>query len=315
MAYIHRPEVDHFFRLDRVPYVTIMIFLLLLIGCATLKAPDPAEPGIATSLLPAPVSCRFYAPTGWDGVTPLPLVIMLHDHSENSLIFEKHGIISSLMAMMESGAIPLAILAAPESEKGFWWNYYDGSHRYADFIVRDLIPEAARRYPIRKDTKNLHVFGIGTGAMGAVELSYLYPGVFGTVGAINGHYFDDVGAVEYAEQNPFSKFDMVFGPTHNQRAMQAHSVYHGIQTAADVSGTRFVIGSSALESWKLNESNELLRQHFFLLGIPHDTVVFYGSDKKDNGQSMIPVFVALQLGVGDTYGEVNGNPYHVLKSR
>ena len=151
--------------------------------------------------------------------------------------------------------------------------------------------------------------------MAAVEAAAIYPGIFGTVGALNGVYFDLAGAVAYAEQNPFADFDAIFGPSQNQRVMAAHAVYSLIESASDVPGTRFVVGCCALDSWDVNESNEVLRQHLFQLRIPHDSVEFFGTKESASSLSIIPVFVSLQLGAGDTYGEINGNPYHVFKSR
>lgn len=293
----------------------VLIISVIATGCLTGTASVPPEMSVSGPNLPMPAPCRIYTPPDWDGITQLPLIILLHDHNENSLVFERHGVPSALFTMMDAGSIPPALLAVPESENGFWWNYYDRSRRYADFIARDLIPAVAKNYPVQRTSRSLHIFGIGTGAMGAVELAALYPGFFATVGALNGQYFDAGGAAQYVQENPWRNFEKVFGPMTNERAMNAHSVYHLIRKATDVPGTRFVLGNSAMGSWDLIESNELFRQHLFQQDIPHDVIEFFGSQRQDSIWAIIPVFISLQLGAGDTYGEINGNPYHVFKSR
>jgi hypothetical protein len=284
-------------------------------GCATGINTFIEEPGIQSKYVSENVQYKTYVPPDWNGSTPLSMVILLHDRKENFHVFEKSGVVDAFFNISAENRLPESVLIVPDNPGGFWWNYYDGSKKYADFIVRELIPAVQSTFPTRNETRHIHLFGTGTGAMGAVELAFVFPGIFGTVGALNGLYFDVMGAATYVEQNPFINLKRVFGPADNIRAMTIRSVFNNIQTRQDVPETRFVIGNSSFGSWELNQSNELFQEHLLQLDIPHDRVIFHGSDDKQTTRSMIPVFLGLQLGMGNTYGETGSVPYHVLKFR
>lgn len=293
----------------------ITLILLQACGCATLPSASPPAMTVTGERMPEPVPCRVYTPPGWDGATPLRLVILLHDRGENGSSFEKRGVIASLSARMSSGVIPPALLAVPETADGYWWNWHNRSRMVSDFLMMDLIPALAERYPLLPTSDALHLFGVGTGAMAAVELPARYPGVFFTVGALNGIYFDATGAADYARESINSRFESVFGPPTNPEAMTDHSVFDLIRSAGDVPITRFVLGSLSTGSWRILESNDLLRQHLFKLQIPHDVVDFFSTPRSKSLPAAMAVVIAVQLGQTEISGEIDGNPYQVFKSR
>jgi len=290
--------------------------VLMLSGCAGTSSDLTAGGPVMTSEnLPEPVAYRVYTPPGWDGSEPLPLLIYLHDRGGHCTDLETSGIIPVLFSAFQAGTLPPCIVAAPESHGGYWWNYFDGSRRYGDFLMDEFIPALRSRYPVRPGPRGLHVLGVGTGAMGAVELAYLYPGRIGTVAALDGYYFDDLGASVYVDKHFFSGMEKILGPSDDPRAMAAHSVYYRITSAQSVAPTRFVLGCGAFSDWDVTETNELFRQHLALHSIPHDTVMFHGTSRREGRLAILPVFISQQLGDRRTRGEINGEPYEILKFR
>lgn len=287
-----------------------------LSGCVSTPSELVAGgPVMVSEYVPEPVPYRVYTPPSWNGTDPLPLLIFLHDRNGHCTDLETAQIIPYLRTAFQSGEMPPCIIAAPESRRGFWWNYYDNTRRYADFLIADFIPRLRLKYPVTPGPGGLHILGVGTGAMGAVELAIQHPGHIGTVGALGGYFFDDLGAAVYVDKNIFSGMEKVLGPSTDPEAMRAHSVYHRIQSKADAAGTCFVLGSGAFSGWDVAESNELFRQHLALHNIPHDYVMFHGTSKWESRRNIMPVFIGLQLGDRRNRGQVNGMPYEVLKYR
>lgn len=295
------------------------VFLLLLIicmaGCATTGQLTKTGPSLATQLLSYDVPYRIYAPPGWDGTSPLPLIVYLHDRGGHCTDLETARVIEYVHQLNRSGEMPPAIIAAPENSDGYWWDFKDGTQKYTSFVATEFIEHIKSKYPVRPGPAGLHILGVGTGAMGAATLAYTYPNRFGTVGALGGYFFDDLGASVYVDKHFFSDLDKILGSSDDRQAMLNHSVYHRIQSRKNIGKTRFVMGAGAFSDWNTTESNELFRQHLMFLNIPHDYIVYHGTAKWESRRNILPVFIGLQLGDRRNRGEVNGMPYDVMKYR
>jgi enterochelin esterase-like enzyme len=293
----------------------VYVILLSTAGCTSPSVHSPNSVFIQTNRLPDTTECRIYNPPKMHAETSFPVVILLTNRTDKIDFFERNNIITHLHEWMTEGLIPPALLVVPESQDGLWWNYFDQSLMYADFIVNDLLPELQKRYPVSSDSRNHHVFGIGTGAMGAVEMAVLHAGSFASVGALNGFYLDAHGAATYIRQHPFQKSRQVFGPPENTHAMAARSIYRYINSSSCVNGTRFVLGYCGSAGWDMIENNTLFQEHLLKLNISHDLVNVYGPMSQQTTVSIIPVFVALQLGLKDIHGEIETVSWQVLKYR
>ncbi len=295
--------------------VFICVFLIGATGCQTTSQFSANSTVIPTRNLPEAHQCFIYEPPDTLQYSQLPVVILLGNRTHRSNFFERSNTIAQLHEWMTQGLIPPALLVVPESRDGLWWNYFDQSHMYADYLVNDLIPELQKKYSVAANSRHHHVFGIGTGAMGAVEMSSLYTGSFGTVGALNGYYFDSAGAPNYIRQHPFQNSRQIFGPPENQLAMNARSIYKHIQKSSNVEGTRFFLGFCGSDGWDIIQSNTLFQEHLMHLGISHDIINFYGAMSRQTTIKMIPVFIALQLGLQEIYGEIDDVSWQVLRHR
>ncbi|MBN1297203.1 hypothetical protein JXA80_10515 [bacterium] len=294
----------------------ISISVAGLTGCGAARSGPPSGgPYLAGGFVPDPVPYRVYLPPDWDGRTPLPLIVFLHDRGGRCTDLQTSGVISMMSAMMKTGEMPPFILAAPESDQGYWVNYHDGTCRYADFLCGEFIPAMRTKYPVIAGPAGEHLLGVGTGAMGAVALGAAYPGRFGTVGAVEGQYFDTLGASVYIGRHAFSGLRQIMGPPDNPDAMKVHSIYDRITSRAGVRGTRFILGSGAYADWETTESNEVFRQHLAQLGISNDFVTYHGVSDRNGRLAVVPIFVGLQLGDKRNQGDFLGMPYEVIMFR
>lgn len=57
---------------------------------------------------------------------------------------------------------------------------------YAQFMIRELLPELRRRYRLSKDVADAAVAGFSLGGLSALDIAWQYPGIFTKVGVFSG---------------------------------------------------------------------------------------------------------------------------------
>jgi putative tributyrin esterase len=113
------------------------------------------------------------------------VVVFLHGMGSDHLAFDKYGVSDSLFEAMASGRIPPAHLILPNGERGFYLNWYDGSHPYEDYILNEVIPEGESALGITTPTSR-HIAGVSMGGTGALQIGLRNPGMFSSIACISG---------------------------------------------------------------------------------------------------------------------------------
>lgn len=104
-----------------------------------------------------PLGDRSYhvlEPDGWDGVSPLPVMLHFHGWGRQGTLIVKHQRISG--ATRRRGVL----LLAPNGQ-GRTWNFWGSGGGDVDFAAR-VIEDAAQRYPIDRD--RIYVSGYSFGS-------------------------------------------------------------------------------------------------------------------------------------------------------
>ena len=132
--------------------------LLALLVCL-LSGPAPAaDPDTRChAATPCPLGDRAYhvrEPDGWDGETPLPVLLHFHGWKRQGTLIVRHGRISG--ATRRRGVL----LLAPNG-RSRTWDFRHPDSADVDFATA-VIEDAARRYPI--DRSRIYVSGYSYGA-------------------------------------------------------------------------------------------------------------------------------------------------------
>lgn len=137
----------------------ILILLSLLwasSAAAVVVAVDPpSQPCHAE--IPCLLGERSYhvkEPDGWDGITPLPVLLHFHGWKRQGTLIVKHGRISG--ATRRRGVL----LLAPNG-RGKTWDFWDSETDDVAFAAA-VIEDAAKRYPI--DRSRIYVSGYSYGS-------------------------------------------------------------------------------------------------------------------------------------------------------
>ena len=87
--------------------------------------------------------------------------------------------------LWDEKAIPPAIVVMPSvTPRGFYMNFKDGSERWEDFVVGELLEHVRSSYPASADPGRTFLTGVSMGGMGSLRMAFRYPRRFGAVAAL-----------------------------------------------------------------------------------------------------------------------------------
>ncbi len=120
-------------------------------------------------IMRADLSYSVYTPPGWTPEESLPMVLFLHGGGDDPAAWDRHGITDRINAAYAAGDFPRAVVFFPQGDNGFWMNWHDGTRRYEDWVLDELLPEVAQRYNTQACPENCHIMGVSMGAHGALR--------------------------------------------------------------------------------------------------------------------------------------------------
>ena len=129
--------------------------LIALLWATAAVATEPARGCHAQT--PCPLGDRSYhvrEPDGWDGVSPLPVLLHFHGWQRQGTLIVRHARISG--ATRRRGVL----LLAPNGINGTW-DFWSGESDDVAFAAA-VIEDAAKRYPVDRD--RIYVSGYSYGA-------------------------------------------------------------------------------------------------------------------------------------------------------
>jgi S-formylglutathione hydrolase FrmB len=142
-----------------------------------------------------------------------PVIYFLHglNNDETSWTMERYGQIqNTLEQMMVSGKIPELIMVHPRGESSFYCNSIDGSRKYEDLIVDELISYMEKNYRAAKGRENRAIAGTSMGGYGALKIAMKYPDRYAAVVAQSPILFPGVNPLELSEDAKASRFYAFF---------------------------------------------------------------------------------------------------------
>ncbi|MDQ3556186.1 MAG: PHB depolymerase family esterase [Gemmatimonadota bacterium] len=134
-------------------------------------------------------SYELYLPSAYDGVRPLPLVVMLHGCTQEADDFAR-GTRMNITAE-EHGFL----VAYPQQTAALHpqrcWRWYDAAHQTRDAgepaLIAGIAREVMRRH--RVDATRVYVAGVSAGGAMAVILGATYPDLFAAIASHSGTEF------------------------------------------------------------------------------------------------------------------------------
>lgn len=210
------------------------------------------------------------------GIDP-ELVVFLHGGGDGPESLARAGVLARIDDKVEGGELAPMVIISPRGDLGFWANWYDGSRRYEDWIVDELMPRIARRRETAACPEHCHLLGVSMGAEGALRIAVHRPDAFASVSAISGPALDTARRLEFA-RDPMIQTVVpvrhVFGP--DDEAWVSRDDPFRVWRGPDDVRTRLLIAWGDEDRSFVREGSEALDAHLTSVGIPHRALAFRG---------------------------------------
>jgi enterochelin esterase family protein len=176
----------------------------------------------------------FLPPSYKKDDSDFPVVYFLHgrfnDHT--SWVVERYGDIPGLLeGLMLEKKVPEFIVVQPDGENSFYTDYLDGSMKYEQLVVKDLIDEVEWKYKVRKGRNWRAIGGVSMGAYGALKIAMKYPELYSSVAGVSPIVLlgDDPSAQIMGARSRLAQFlaqalEPVFGIPFDQTHWEANSL-------------------------------------------------------------------------------------------
>lgn len=277
----------------------------LLLPLALLAACAPKSGGgevtyreIDSAALGGPKSYALYTPPGWDRTTPLPLVVFLHGGGDDETALDKHPIAPATFdRWIAEGVLPPFVMVVPDGDQGFWRNWHDGSHRYADWVMQDVIGDVRAQLPLLPAREGQHLMGISMGGAGTLYLALEHREAFASATVLSAPVFTVDEAMKFLDGSivaMIGPMDRIFGPPERERIAE-HNAYEVLQGPADLGGLDLLIGWGTADIAGVAPSNRQFHEHLVERGVPHEKLVYAGGHRWADWSKVYPVALCLRL--------------------
>src|SRR5215467_13853194 len=171
----------------------------VLLSAAAAVAQTPTTPGralngtlieatVPSANVPGPVPITYYLPKNYDAnrAERYPLLIQLHGGGLSNKRMENSpglwvGMGGLLDQAIENGLVAPMVSVMPSAGRAFYMNFRDGSQRWEDFVMKDLLPYMRKNFNVVQGRKGTFITGISMGGMGSLRMAVKYPEVFQAV--------------------------------------------------------------------------------------------------------------------------------------
>jgi S-formylglutathione hydrolase len=172
-----------------------------LLSAAAAAAQTPTTPGramhgtlveatVPSANVPGPVPITYYLPKNYDAnrAERYPLLIQLHGGGGSNKDMENFRALSVgggmgglLDQAIENGLVAPMVSVMPSAGRSFYMNFRDGSQKWEDFIMKDLLPYMRKNFNVVQGREGTFITGISMGGMGSLRMAVKYPEVFQAV--------------------------------------------------------------------------------------------------------------------------------------
>jgi enterochelin esterase-like enzyme len=233
-----------------------------------------------------------YLPPGWDGARPLPVVLLLHGAGDDHTSADREQVVHALDGAIRSGKLPPFVLVAPEGERGFWLNWYDGSHHYRDWVMDEVLPALRARYPLLPEPQHLHLIGVSMGG-GGMQLWLHERERFASASIVSAPILNEPDTRAFLRHFVSAQaLDRVFGPAGHGSGLDPYAV---LSDAAALHGSKLLFAAARADRGGILDSNRAFDRQLRERAVPHQFLIFPGKHRWTSWAEVLPYVLCLQL--------------------
>ncbi len=127
---------------------------------------------------------RIYLPPNYarDGQRRYPVLYMLHGNGGNYTEWSDSFLPEQVDRMITAGRIQPLIVVMPDDGETTYFANWDNGPRWADYIAEDVVSTIDQRYRTLANPASRGIGGLSMGGLGALNLAFQHPDIFGVVG-------------------------------------------------------------------------------------------------------------------------------------
>jgi enterochelin esterase-like enzyme len=115
--------------------------------------------------------------------THYPVLYMLHGAGGNYTEWSDSFLPEQVDRMIVSGEIQPMIVVMPDDGESTYWANWDNGPRWGDYVSEDVVTTIDLRYRTQPSAAGRAIGGLSMGGLGALNLAFQHPDVFGVVGS------------------------------------------------------------------------------------------------------------------------------------
>jgi S-formylglutathione hydrolase FrmB len=270
------PELSHIFG-----WIATLLLVLALAPfshaqgraeCATIKS----------AILARPVRYCAYLPASFDTdkTRQFPVLYYLHGLGDNEQSLLNTGGWDLIEDMRRTGKVGDFVVLAPNGGHTFFMNSADGKIRYEDFLMREFMPQMAKKYRISNDRSRRGITGVSMGGFGALRLAFKYPQQFEAVSAQMPALLADLphDVVAGGPGSPTGMLGDVFGNPIDVGFLQRNSVFYFAKTdpAVELKGMKIYFNVGNNDDYGFEQGAQKLHQLLDSRGVPNEFHIYPG---------------------------------------
>ncbi len=140
---------------------------------------------ISSAILSRPVNYCVALPADYSASASAryPTLYFLHGLFENERSWTDRGGEEVLDGLLKEGQVGKFIVVLPSGGRTFYVNSFDGTQRFEDFFIQELVPALDRKYRTLAGVATRAITGVSMGGYGALHLGMRHPDVFSSASA------------------------------------------------------------------------------------------------------------------------------------
>ncbi|MEX2602031.1 MAG: alpha/beta hydrolase family protein [Balneolaceae bacterium] len=165
---------------------------------------------LSSEILDKEVEYSIYLPEDYEHSNRnYPVLYLLHGYSDDEIAWTQYGEVQEIADKeMESiNTVPM-IIVMPDAGVSWYINNHDGTVRYEDFFIQELIPYVDYAYRTRPDKRFRAIAGLSMGGHGALIMALKHPELFASAAPLSSGIFTEEEFIGMPQQT----WDNVFGP-------------------------------------------------------------------------------------------------------
>lgn len=239
-----------------------------------------------------------YLPPDWRPEESLPLVVFLHGGGDSPDSFDRYGVGQALDAALEAEEMPRVVVAVPRGDMGMWTNWADGSRRYEDWVVDEVIPEIQRRHATRPCPEGCHLAGVSMGGAGALRMAHHHRHLFASVSSLSGIVLSADEVIAFSRRlsvRLWMPVKRIFGNLEDREALRREDLFEQWRGPGDVP-FRLYLGWGDQDREDVIRTSQAFSNHLEHCGIPHRREVYSGGHRWEDWRSVIPRMIRDAVG-------------------